>query len=195
VDSPNALHSLDPSLHDFAPSTFGTIEDLKQLQPNSDGWSAAMVCCSEFGFQPDQNSIFDIGELYTVQNFGNVILPWGEDKVVTEISHVLQEKQLKDLIVFGHVGCKTVEHFLWEDRDIEWLQHGDKLRDFMSLHYGDVSAENQLSIAAQENILLQLKKEMLSLHEHGVEARLHGWLSIGLGNRIMRYDVQSGQFV
>jgi hypothetical protein len=65
----------------------------------------------------------------------------------------------------------------------------------MSLHYGDVSAENQLSIAAQENILLQLKKEMLSLHEHGVEARLHGWLSIGLGNRIMRYDVQSGQFV
>lgn len=92
------------------------------------------------------------------------------------------------------MGCKTVEHFLWEDRESEWLQHGDKLRDFMNLHYGDVSSESRLNIAAQEHILLQLEKEILSLHQHGVEARLHGWLSIGLGNRIVRYDVQSGQF-
>jgi carbonic anhydrase len=194
MDSTNTLHPLDSSLHNFAPSMFGTIEDLKQLQPNSDGWSAVMVCCSEFGFQPDQNLIFEIGELYTVQNFGNVIIPWGEDKVVTEITHALQDKRLKDLIVFGHVGCKTIEHFLWEDRDKKWLQHGDKLRDIIRLHYSDLSAESRLNIAAQENILLQLEKEILSLHQHGIEARLHGWLSIGLGNRTMQYDVQSGQF-
>jgi|TARA_B110000495_G_C22964862_1_gene565806 hypothetical protein len=53
------------------------------------------------------------------------------------------------------VGCKTKEHFLWEDRDNEWRQHGDKLRDLMNLHYGGVSVENRLNIAAQENILLQ----------------------------------------
>ncbi len=71
------------------------------------------------------------------------------------ISHALSEKQLKDLIVFGHVDCETKERFLWEDRDNEWRQHGDKIRDLMNLHYGEVSVENRLNIAAQENILLQ----------------------------------------
>ena len=195
MDSSKVLYPLDTSLHDFATSNFGSVEDLKNLHPNSDGWSAVMVCCSEFGFQPDQNSIFEIGELYTVQNFGNIILPLSREQVVTEITQVLREKQLNDLIVFGHVGCKTIEHFLWRDRDHEWLQHGDRLREFMSLHYGDVNAEHRLNIAAQENILLQLEKETLSLKHEGVNVRLHGWLSIGLGNRIMQYDVQSGQFV
>lgn len=194
MENSSELQPLDPSLHDFDPAMFGSIEDLKALQPNADGWSAVMVCCSELGYQPDQNSIFEIGELYTVQNFGNVVLPWGNDEVVTEISYALYDKQLKDLIVFGHVGCQTIEHFLWEDREGDWLRHGDRLRDFIRSNYGDVSEESRLNIAAQENVLLQLEKEILSLKEKGIEARLHGWISIGSGNQVMRYDVQSGQF-
>ena len=86
------FHSLDRSLHDFDLQHFGSTDDLRSVSPTSEGWSAIMVTCSEFGFQPDQNSIFEIGELYVIQNFGNVVLPFGDSG--TEVNRALETKGL-----------------------------------------------------------------------------------------------------
>ncbi len=195
LKSSNLLHQLNPNLHDFDAEQFGSIKDLKALKPTADGWSAIMVTCSEFGFQPDQTSIFEIGRLYIIQNFGNVILPLGDSEFQTEVTHALQTKGLRDVIVCGHVNCRTVGHFLLRDRDNDWLQHGDRLREFMESRYSDLDESAKVNIAAQENVLLQLEKELESLRQANVNARIHGWMIGVSANRVYRFDPNQGQFI
>jgi len=111
------FHPLDPSLHNFDQVQWGTMADLKSLKAVDAGWSAIMLTCTDLGFVPDQTSIFEEGQLFFIQNFGNVVLPHSESEAETEVTKVLREKRMKDVIICGHLNCRAVDVCLANERD------------------------------------------------------------------------------
>ena len=121
-----SLLQLKPALHRFDKSRFNDISELQRTSPTRDGWVAMMMTCSELGFAPDSNSLFKPGQLFIVQNFGNVVLPnscvtAGETRCVIAAT----EREIQHIIVCGHLSCRTVGHFLEKgSRSVIWLENG-----------------------------------------------------------------------
>ena len=111
------FHPLDPNLHKFDKVQLGTIADLKSSKSADDGWSAIMLTYADLGFLPDQTLIFDDGQLFMIQNFGNVVVSFSESEPETDVTEVLRTKRMKDVIVCGHLNCRAVEMCLVNERD------------------------------------------------------------------------------
>ena len=192
----DTLARLDGSIHEFDASRFGTLEMLKQQTPTSEGWRAAIVACSETAFMPDQTSFFELGELLVVQNFGNVITPASENPDEgTEVTDLVRRKGVQHVIVCGHLKCRTIGHFTQDgERNATWLNHGNRLRELVRSHYSMVPETTMLNVAAQENVLLQLEKELQSLANQRVDAHVYGWILDDESQRVHCYDPVLQQF-
>lgn len=190
-DSP--FHPLDSSLHDFSSTQFGSLDDLRVITPTVEGWSAIMVTCSELGFLPDQTSIFEAGQLYVIQNFGNVVLPIPRSESETEVTRSIQTKGLQDVIICGHLNCRSIEHFLAKEQTND-LQPGIPLHELIETHYQNLDTLAKSNIAAQENVLLQIENVIASLRAANLKARLYAWMTEGLTNRIYHFNPFDGQF-
>ena len=176
---------------------FGSRNDLRDVVANAAGFRAVMVTCSELGYRPDSNSIFSLNELLVVQNFGNVVLPDETGTYQTEITKLLVDHSLCDVIVCGHSQCEPIAKFLDPgEREIEWLRHGDQLRDLISGFYKqdvDLNDPRLLLAATKENILLQARRVYEDALRHSVGVRLHAWLWKS-DNQIAVFNQQANDF-
>ena len=188
------LCPLKTELHDFDSEQFGCVEDLQHLTPTDDGWSAMMVACSECGFSPDQTSLFGDGELFIVQNFGNVVLPENSRSTSTQVIRLSGELGLRDIIVCGHMRCQTVSHFVSGDPGIQWLQHGNGLRHLMHRHYSHLHSGQCREVAVQENVLMQLEKVVDDIGDSTPDLRVHGWILDSESARVFSFNPECGQF-
>ena len=191
-----SLLQLKPALHRFDKSRFNDISELQSTSPTRDGWVAMMITCSELGFAPDSNSLFKPGQLFIVQNFGNVVLPdscvtAGETRCVIAAT----EREIQHIIVCGHLSCRTVGHFLEKgSRSVIWLEHGNRLRDLVQAHYPHLTHQQMVDVGAQENVLIQLEHLLADIDVTGANIRVQGWLLDDDTQRIYSYNVRSGQF-
>lgn len=200
-----SLPTLNTELHDLDPALFGSPSQLRCAAPNAEGWSAVMVTCSEFGFRPDDNSAVAPGQLYLIQNFGNVLPVSPSSPDTQSLAHQVIRGGIRDVIVLGHIGCRFVRSSLCDDRDSEPRDsetqvgsQANRLSQFMATHYGhrDVQRDHQelAAIAAQEHVLMQLENVVRSLQDADVTLRLHAWMGGVHPNRLWRFDPHSAQF-
>ena len=102
---------------------------------------------------------------------------------------------MQDVIVLGHLACRTVEHFLTiEDKRREWIQHGDALRDFIEAHYGNLDLKSKINVAAQENVLLQIEAVVDSLDALETDVRFHAWMTDSPKKIVCQFDPATWKF-
>jgi carbonic anhydrase len=182
----------------FQAKEFGTISQLvRDLGKGSDP-VAIMLTCSELGFEPDQLSHANSGELIVIQTAGGLIHP---DDASDSVDSTLEYLGVQHLIVCGHSECKVFDLLLKPQPQRPKLIIQEMLSNvdgrFRRVYADRPRSEHRL-LLIQESVLQQLaqirQRAAVQLRLQSESLRLHAWVRDDETSTIAVFDVESGQF-
>jgi carbonic anhydrase len=201
------MQKLVQGIHHFQANVFRPQREWFERLADVQRPLALFVTCSDSRVNPNLITQTDPGELFIVRNAGNIVpphspAPGGEEAT---IEFAVAELGIKDVIVCGHTRCGAMKGLLNPDglADLpavrHWLGHADATRRIIREKYAHLSDLPLLTVAAQENVLVQL--EHLRTHPAVAaglargDLKLHGWVyKIETGD-VFAFDPATGQFV
>jgi len=202
------MHKLVQGIHDFQANLFSSQRELFERLAKGQQPDALFITCSDSRIDPNLITQTEPGELFILRNAGNIIPPHGitTGGEQATIEFALVALGIRDIIVCGHSHCGAIEALLHIDdvrdslpRLCAWLTHGETTRQIVLQKYADLRDDRLLSVAIQENVLVQL--ENLRTHPAVAAAlardalKLHGWVYKFETGQVFGYDPQHGQFL
>ena len=199
------MQTLKEAVHNFHSSFFGSSAELLDRLGRGDEWIAAIVTCSELGTATELAVKARPGELYIVQNFGNLVpgqqFDNGGGPTVSSIQYAINQLGVKHVIVSGHMKCRTVELLLKDaeaERYSHWLEQAGRTRQVISEQYDHLDAASRIRAACQEIVLVQLE----NLQSHPFirqrlsdgELRWYAWIFDDETGQLFSYEPETGQF-
>ncbi|MCC7529494.1 MAG: carbonic anhydrase [Candidatus Melainabacteria bacterium] len=202
------MQKLISGLHHFQTRVFQTHQELFERLAQGQNPEALFITCSDSRINPNLITQTNPGDLFILRNAGNIIPPHGAANggEGATIEFAIAALGVKDIIVCGHSLCGAVKGLLHPElieklpSVISWLSHAEATRSIINENYGhlELTEEQRLSVAIQENVLVQL--ENLKTHP-AVAARLargelnlHGWTYKIETGEVFSYDSNTGQF-
>jgi carbonic anhydrase len=202
------MQKLISGLHHFQTRVFQTHQELFERLAQGQNPEALFITCSDSRINPNLITQTNPGDLFILRNAGNIIPPFGAANggEGATIEFAIAALGVKDIIVCGHSLCGAVKGLLHPEllkelpSVISWLSHAEATRRIISENYDHLKLtdEQRLSVAIQENVLVQL--ENLKTHP-AVAARLargelnlHGWTYKIETGEVFSYDSNMGQF-
>src|SRR5262245_45139844 len=191
---------------DFQRRIFGQKRELFQQLGKGQTPLALFITCSDSRVTPDLLTQTGPGELFILRNAGNIVPhhgagAWAE---AATIEYAVVQLRIRDIILCGHAKCGAMHgllapHALGKLPSVAgWLDHAREVLPRVQKQQG-LSPEQQLDLAIQENVLVQL--EHLKSHPSVREAlaartlRLHGWVYHFDKGYVESYDPLTGRFV
>ena len=183
-----------PGLHQFKTEIHAIQEEFFVRLAKKQTPDAIFIACSDSRIVPNLLTQTDPGDLFILRNAGNIVPPSNDQGCGEEasIEFAVNHLGVKDIIVCGHSQCGAMKGLLHPEALTDmpsvskWLRHAQRTKKLIEENYADCTAEEQLSIAVQENVLVQLE------HVRGLpcvarklwkrEIELHGWV----------YEIESG---
>lgn len=202
------MQKLVQGIHSFQDNLFGAQRELFERLAQGQTPDALFITCSDSRVNPNLITQTEPGELFILRNAGNIVPPHqtatgGEEAT---IEFAITGLGIRDIIVCGHSHCGAVNALLAPDgiRDSMpalccWLKNADAARRIVREKYSDLTQEQLLNVAIQENVLVQL--ENLRTHPAVAKAlaqealNLHGWVYKFETGQVFGYDPQQGQFL
>ncbi len=201
------MQKLVEGVHRFHSETFRHQRELFARLAMGQSPQALFITCSDSRINPNLITHTDPGELFIVRNVGNIVPPYGacdggEDAA---IEYALEVLGIEDIIVCGHTGCGAMQGLLDPSRIDRlpsvrrWLQHASSTRRIVECLYTHLQGDDRLTLAAEENVLMQL--ENLRTHPAvavGLAAgrlKLHAWMYKIATGQIFAYDAHRSQYV
>lgn len=175
------LHKFKTQIHSQNQTFFGKLS--KGQKPE-----AIFITCSDSRVDPNLITQTSPGELFVIRNAGNIIPPHdaevgGEDAT---IEFAITSLGIRQIIVCGHSGCGAMQGLLHPEKlttmpaVASWLRHARKTKEMIDEHYKDLDFESALSIAIQQNVLVQLEHlrtlPCIARRVMKREIELHGWV-------------------
>jgi carbonic anhydrase len=178
----------------------------KQQEPK-----ALLITCSDSRIDPNLVTQTEPGDMFILRNAGNIIPPYGStaDGVVATIEYAVAVLKIRDLIVCGHSHCGAMQALLDFEKSpppggilkgvLNWFSYAEVTRQIINERYHDLSGEELLTAAVEENVLTQLNH----LATHPVVAtglsrgdlRLYGWIYQIETGTIFEYRQGEGRFL
>jgi carbonic anhydrase len=175
-----ALAPLDPD-HTLLVSCFDAVLPLEQM-----GLSVRGVPCAE------------------VRSPAHLVAPWNGDAVdeSTSLMVSLSMRETHDIVICGHMACRSLEVFLDEDRSWHLFQLLSQMPaaratiDLVRRHYRELEGEALREVLAQENVLTQVD-HMLTypLVSRDGGPRVHGWIYDERDISVWAYSFEESEFV
>jgi carbonic anhydrase len=200
------MQKLIEGLHEFQRSIFRPQREFFENLARGQTPETLFITCSDSRINPNLMTQTNPGELFIVRNAGNIIPSYqtigGE---AATIEYAVSVLKIRDVIVCGHSHCGAMQALLGPQKPhtlpavTAWLQHAAKTRELVAANYSHLSEEKKISVATQENVLVQL--EQLRSHPSVAEAiahgelRLHGWMYKIETGEVFAYDPTVNQFV
>lgn len=199
------MHKLIRGLHEFQTTVFHSHRELFESLAQGQSPEALFITCSDSRINPNLLTQTRPGDLFIIRNAGNIIPPsstaGGEAATVEYAVSVLG---VNDIIVCGHTGCGALQAMLSPDKEAHlpyvssWLVHVEATRRIMLQGYGQLPPDEQINVAAQENVLVQLAH----LRTHPAVAaglvagtlQLHGWVYKIETGEVFAFDNHERQF-
>jgi len=167
---------------------------------------ALFITCADSRVHPNLITQTDPGDLFLIRNAGNIIPPHGSPVggEAATVEYSLEVLGIRHIIVCGHSQCGAMKAML-EDPHLNdlpaakaWFQHAEATRRIVRAKYADLSPEERLVAATEENVLIQMNNlsthPSVAAHLSAGDLRMYGWYyDIGSG-RVLQFDQQSGQF-
>jgi carbonic anhydrase len=167
---------------------------------------ALFITCADSRVHPNLITQTDPGDLFLIRNAGNIIPPHGSPVggEAATVEYSLEVLGIRNFIVCGHSQCGAMKAML-EDPHLNdlpaakaWFQHAEATRRIVRAKYADLSPEERLVAATEENVLIQMNHlsthPSVAAHLSAGDLRMYGWYyDIGSG-RVLQFDQQSGQF-
>ena len=202
------MQKLVQGIHSFQDNLFSSQRELFERLAQGQTPDALFITCSDSRINPNLITQTEPGELFILRNAGNIVPPHrmvagGEEAT---IEFALVGLGIKDIIVCGHSHCGAINALLAPEGIREtmpamcaWLKYAESVRRIIQEKYSDLTREQLLNVAIQENVLVQL--ENLRTHPAVVKAlarealNLHGWVYKFETGQVFAYDIESQQFL
>ncbi len=194
-------------------------ENLKKAQKPE----ACFITCSDSRIVPSMITHSNPGQLFIVRNVGNIVPCYGtgNNGEMAAVEYAVQELGIRDVIICGHTGCGAMKALVTADSAVtsdgktadgvqtrssrslnsvrDWLRHAESTAEILRTHYSHLSGEEQVDVAAEENVLVQLEHlrtlPIVAARVSTGAVRVHGWMyNIGSGE-VFHFDSEVGQFV
>lgn len=202
------MEKLLTGLNHFRSHIFESHKELFERLAHGQTPDALFITCSDSRINPNMITQTMPGDLFILRNAGNIVPPYGAAPGGGEagtIEFAVAALGIKDIIICGHSACGAIKGLLDPDSLEElplvkqWLSHADATRRIVKDNYKDVEGERLLSVAIQENVLVQIE----NLKTHPVVAaglsrgtlRLHGWSYKIQTGEVFSYSSEQGQFL
>jgi carbonic anhydrase len=201
------MHKLIAGLHHFQKEVFQSHKELFERLSAGQYPEALFITCSDSRIVPNLITQTNPGDLFILRNAGNLIPPYGKGSgaEAATIEMAVTALGVKDIIVCGHSLCGAMKALLNPEqlRDLPaltaWLAHAAPAKQALLKGYGNLTADEMLNIAVQENVLAQLE----NLHSHPSVAAalsqgkltLHGWVYKFQTGEVFSFRPEQGQFL
>jgi len=201
------MQKLVQGLHHFRSNIFRSQQELFERLADGQNPEALFITCSDSRINPNLITQTDPGDIFILRNAGNIVPPHGAPNSGEQatIEFAVVGLGIKDIIVCGHSLCGAVSGLLKPEKlqDMPavaaWLTHAEATRRIVKDKYGHLADEALQTVAAQENVLVQLE----NLRTHPAVAvglargdlKLHGWMYKIQTGEVFAYDAVEGQFL
>jgi carbonic anhydrase len=194
-------------LHHFQSEIFLSHKELFVRLAEGQNPDALFITCADSRINPNLITQTNPGELFILRNAGNIIPPYGAANggEAATVEFAVAALGVKDIIVCGHSHCGAVRGLLHPEELgnlptlSAWLSHAEVTRRTAKENYSNLSDEQLLNVATQENVLEQL--ENLRTHP-AVSARLstgqlnlHAWMYKIETGQVFIFQPNEGQFL
>lgn len=200
------MQKLVQGIHRFQRSVFRSEREMFERLAKGQNPETLFITCSDSRINPNLLTGTLPGELFILRNAGNIVPAFGALRggEAATLEYAVSVLGVQDVVVCGHSACGAMGALLDEASVAnlpavkDFLYHAESTRQIVRTNYAHLSHEDQVNVAIQENVLVQL--ENLRTHP-AVAARLargdlglHGWVyKIGTGD-VFAYDSSAGQF-
>jgi carbonic anhydrase len=201
------MQRLIQGIHDFQKNAFRSEREMFERLAKGQNPETLFISCSDSRVNPNLLTGTKPGELFILRNAGNIVPAFGALRggEAATIEYAVNVLDVQDIVICGHSACGAVKALL-DPRSLDklpavkdWLYHAEATRQIVEANYAELSPEDRINVAIQENVLVQL--EHLRTHP-AVAARLargdvglHAWVyKIGTGE-VFAYESAAGQFL
>jgi carbonic anhydrase len=201
------VHKLVQGTHYFQANVFRPRREFFARLAEGQRPEALFITCADSRVNPNLITHTEPGELFILRNAGNLVPPYGAGPggEAATIEFAVAGLGIRDVIVCGHSRCGAVEALLRPERARglpalrAWLRHAEATRRALAEKHPDLSDDDRLVTAVQENVLAQL----VNLCTHPAvaerlargELRIHGWVYEIETGEVFAHDPQRGEFV
>ncbi|QDT57339.1 Carbonic anhydrase [Caulifigura coniformis] len=201
------MQKLIQGIHQFQEETFRPLQGLFESLARGQSPETLFITCSDSRIDPNLLTKSQPGDLFILRNAGNIIPPHtgqagGE---AATIEFAVTGLGVKDIIICGHSHCGAVKGLLDPSKleglpaVAQWLSHAEATKRIIEENYADLSPEDQVRAAIEENVLVQLEnlRTLPCVKSRLVKGdlRLHGWVYKIETAEVFAYDRIDGQFV
>jgi len=201
------MEKLITGLHHFQSHIFNSQKELFEKLAKGQSPDALFITCSDSRINPNLITQTQPGDLFILRNAGNIVPAHGHisSGEAATIEFAVVALGVRDIIICGHSSCGAMKGLLNPDSLAElpntraWLNHSEATRRIVKENYASLTEEQLLSVAIQENVLVQLE----NLRTHPVVAaglargtiNLHGWTYKIQTGDVFAYNSKEGQFL
>ncbi|MBI3991974.1 MAG: carbonic anhydrase [Candidatus Lambdaproteobacteria bacterium] len=201
------MHKLLQGIHLFQRDVFGEHEEEFVRLVQGQHPEVLFITCSDSRLNPDLLMQARPGDLFVLRNAGNIVPPYGEGPggEAATIEFALELLMVQHIVVCGHSHCGAMQALLRHEHQAalpattRWLRLADPTRRLVHERYGHLPDDEQLNVAIQENVLLQLD----TIRTHPSAARrlaegrlnLHAWVYKFETGEVFSFDPRVEQFL
>lgn len=201
------MEKLLKGLHQFRSEIFLDHKELFQRLAGGQSPDALFITCSDSRINPNLLTQTNPGELFILRNAGNIVPPFGaaaQGGEAATIEFAVVALGIKDIIICGHSDCGAVKGLIHPEKLAEmpvvasWLNHAEATRRIVKENYSGLSEKQLISVAVQENVLVQL--ENIRTHPSVAarvargEINLHAWVYKLETGEVFEYLHEESQF-
>ncbi|MBZ0190035.1 MAG: carbonic anhydrase [Candidatus Obscuribacterales bacterium] len=201
------MQKLITGLHHFQSQIFLSHQELFERLAHEQTPDALFVTCSDSRINPNLITQTNPGDLFILRNAGNIIPSYGAANggEGATIEFAVDGLGIKDIIVCGHSLCGAIDGLLHPEKVghmpsvASWLNHAAAARRIALENYSNLSEDELLSVAIQENVLIQI--ENLRTHPSVAaklsrgELNLHAWTYKIQTGEVFGFQPEEGQFL
>jgi carbonic anhydrase len=203
------VQKLEAGIHHFQANYFANNRRLfEKLAENGQKPETLFITCSDSRVVPNLITTAAPGELFIVQNVGNIV-PSVDRGVLGGVSAAIQfgveVLQVDQIIVCGHTGCGAVDAILHPERVTHlpfvnrWLAESSSIPTLIEERYGNLEGEARMNAAVQENVLVQLENlrsfDFVARRLDAGLININGWVFKIATGQVFDYDPVSEQFL
>ncbi len=201
------VQQLVAGVHHFKRQVFRQQRELFARLAGGQSPQTLFITCSDSRIDPNLITHTDPGDLFVVRNAGNIIPAYtaASGGEIASIEFAVAGLAVSDIVVCGHSHCGAMKGLLHPEYLTEmpavaqWLTHAEATRRIVKSKYGQLAPSDQLDVAIEENVLVQI--ENLQTHPAVALAlaegklKLHGWVYDIATGEVYAYDDSAEQFV
>ncbi len=201
------MQKLVHGVHHFQQNVFSSQRTMFERLAQGQEPQALFITCSDSRINPNLITHTEPGELFILRNAGNIVPPYGAGRggEAPTIEFAVTGLGVKHVIVCGHSFCGAING-LFDPSKLEkmpvvadWLRFAETTRRIVTENYPNLTPEELVSVAIQENVLSQV--ENLETHPciaAGLargDLKLHAWMYKIETGEVFAYSPDEGQFV